>query len=208
MPAEETIKEFVARICYKIDEPSERRFMQGIEGAVVKANLLADALEGMARVAAEKVSQVAATFEQLGYMSARVGASVQHIRAFEFAVSQLGGTAAGAQGSLENFGKFLRITPGARTFIEQTLGVQTQINGVARDSADIMADIGKRLAEMSTTVAGRGIGQRFAEMFQIDDKTLLAIEQFGRFDKFFQEQLERDRASGSWPRRRRDSAEV
>ncbi len=196
MPDQETMKEFLVRIGYKVDEPSQRRFFAGIEGATLKANLLAEALEGMARVAAEKVSQVAATFEQLGYMSARVGSSVQHIRAFEFAVSQLGGTAAGAQGSLENFGKFLRITPGARTFIEQTLGVQTQINGVARDSADVMADIGKRLAEMSTTAAGRGIGQRFAEMFQIDDKTLLAIEQFGRFDKFFQEQLERDKAAG------------
>jgi hypothetical protein len=59
--AAETIKDFLVSVGFKIDEPSERRFSASLVGAVTQATLLANALEGMARVAAAKVNEVAAS---------------------------------------------------------------------------------------------------------------------------------------------------
>ncbi len=194
--AQETIKEFIAKIGFSVDKSSERRFMQGIEGAVVKANLLATALEEMARVAVQKVGEVADTFEKLGYEASRAGTSAQHIRAFEFAVSQLGGTAAAAGASVQNFGRLMRLTDNQYGFIEGTLGIATKVNGVARDNIDVMNDIAVKLAEMSNTPLGRSLAEQFRQRFQIDEPTLLAMEKTAQFQKLYQDQLARDVAAG------------
>jgi hypothetical protein len=194
MPAE-TLREFVARIGYQIDEPSERRFLDGMTSAVVKANLLGTALEDVARIAADKVGEIGAQFEKTAYMAARVGASSNNIRAFGYAVSQLGGSADEASASLEGFGKFLRLTPAARDFIEKTLGVRTQINGVARDSALVLKDVGAELTRRPAYIS-----EQFRQMFgMVSERTLFAVEQQQKFDQFFKEKQDSQAAAGIGP---------
>ena len=193
--ATETIREFVAKIGYQVDEPSERRFLGGMTEAVVKANLLSGAIEELARTVADKVSEVGARFEQTAYMAARVGASSNNIRAFGYAVSQLGGTADEASASLEGFGKFLRLTPAARDFIEKTLGVRTQINGVARDSALVLKDVGAELARRPAYIS-----EQFRQMFgMVSERTLFAVEQQQKFDQFFKEKQDSQAAAEIGP---------
>jgi hypothetical protein len=183
--ADSTIREFLVGLGFKIDEAGERRFISAIEGATLRANLLADAIENMAKIVVEKVGAVAANFEQLYYQSARVGASAQSIKAFEYAVSQLGGTMEGANSTLESFGRFLRNTPGALSWVSGQLHVQTKdIRGVARDNADILIDIGQRLSHMPPYMA-----ERYRQMLGVDEKTLFAIEQGGEAKKRYTESL-------------------
>jgi hypothetical protein len=101
--ASETIKEFAVRLGFNIDDASERKFTGSLVGAVASANLLASALEKMAGVVATKVAEVSDQLEQLGYMSARVGTSAVHIRAFGQAFEQAGGSIEQGMGVLEKF---------------------------------------------------------------------------------------------------------
>jgi hypothetical protein len=100
----DTIREFLVGIGFKVDQSSERQFTSAMEGAVLKANLLATAIEDMAKTVAGKVGEVAQHFEQLFYQSSRVGASVAGIQAFEFAFKQLGSSVGDADAALESFG--------------------------------------------------------------------------------------------------------
>jgi hypothetical protein len=193
--AEETIREFVAKIGYDVDEPSERRFLGGMTEAVVKANLLSGAVEELARTVAGKVGEIGEQFEKTAYMAARVGTSSNNIRAFQYAVSQLGGSADAAGASLEGFGKFLRLTPAARDFIENTLHIKTAINGVAVDSATLLKNIGAELPKQPAYIA-----EQFRGMFKVvDEQTLFAIENAQKFDQFFKEKQDSQAAAGIGP---------
>lgn len=188
----DTIREFLVGLGFKIDDSSERRFISSMEGAVLRANLLADAIENMAKIVVEKVGQVASQFEQLYYQSSRVGASAQAIRAFEYAVSQLGGTAEGANSSLESFGRFLRNTPGALSWVAGQLHVQTKdIRGAARENTEILLDIGERLSHMPPYLA-----DRYRQMLGIDEKTLFAIEHAPEAIRRYQESLKSQSGAG------------
>ena len=190
--ADSTIREFLVGLGFKIDDSSERRFISSMEGAVLRANLLADAIENMAKIVVEKVGQVASQFEQLYYQSSRVGASAQAIRAFEYAVSQLGGTAEGANSSLESFGRFLRNTPGALSWVAGQLHVQTKdIRGAARENTEILLDIGERLSHMPPYLA-----DRYRQMLGIDEKTLFAIEHAPEAIRRYQESLKSQSGAG------------
>ena len=159
---------------------------------MLRANLLADAIENMAKIVVEKVGQVASQFEQLYYQSSRVGASAQAIRAFEYAVSQLGGTAEGANSSLESFGRFLRNTPGALSWVAGQLHVQTKdIRGAARENTEILLDIGERLSHMPPYLA-----DRYRQMLGIDEKTLFAIEHAPEAIRRYQESLKSQSGAG------------
>jgi hypothetical protein len=101
----------------KVDESCQERIVSAIEGATLRAKLLGDAFEAMAVRVVKAVSDVADGFERLYYQAQRVGASATPIRAFEYAVSQLGGTVQGASSSMEEFGKQVRLKPGFETLV-------------------------------------------------------------------------------------------
>jgi len=187
----ETLREFVASLGFQVDEAGQRQFTQALEGATLRAKLLGDALESMARTIASSVADVASNFEQLFYSSQRVGSSVESIRAFQYAVGQLGGTAEGANSSLEAFGRNLRVNPGMETFLQKSFGVQTSINGIARDNAQVLLDVGDKLAHMPKYLA-----ERYREMLGIDDPTLLAIERGAQIHERYNESLKSQGAAG------------
>ena len=121
----DTIRDFLVGLGFKVDESAWARFQSTIETATLKAALLSDAIEAAARSIATAVGRIAGGFENLFYASSRLGASVESIRAFGYAVSQMGGTVAGAQSSLKAFGDWMRQTPGAEQFLRD-LGVATR----------------------------------------------------------------------------------
>jgi hypothetical protein len=196
----DTIREFVASLGFQLDETSQRKFTDALTGATLQAKLLGDALEATARTVVDKVGEVAAEFENLYYATQRTGASVQSIRAFEYAVSQLGGTAAAAGSALEQFGRHLRVDPGFRQWVTQALGVQTQINGVARDNAEVLLDIGQRLNAMPKYLA-----DRYKEILGVDEPTLLAIEKATEVRKRCTQSLQSQGNAGLGPQAAKDA---
>jgi hypothetical protein len=71
----DTIREFVASISFKTDESGQRNFVGALESATLRAKLLGDAIESMARTVVDKVGQVATQFEALFYQSQRAADS-------------------------------------------------------------------------------------------------------------------------------------
>jgi len=165
----ETIREFLVSLGYTVDGNSERKFKESMRGAVVQAQLLADAIEGMARIVVEGVQKVARSFDSLYWSSQRTGASVQNIRALSYAVSQLGGSYEGTRAAIEAFGQHLRSNPGYASML-RSLGISTTENGKMRDQVDILRDLGKVLSQKSYPIA-----LQYGGALGLDENTLRAL---------------------------------
>ncbi len=192
----DTIREFLVSLGFRLDEASWSRFQSTVESATLKARLFGDALESVAKSVAGAVARVASDFEDLFYASSRLGASVESIRAFGYAVSQMGGTVAGAQSSLRSFGDWMRQTPGADAFLKG-FGVATKdAQGHAIDRGQILLSIGEKLAQMAKQgPAGQALATQYAGIFGIDQDTLLAIERQGTRGRY-NEAIASDQSAG------------
>ena len=164
----EVIREFLVNIGYA--EHGRKEFTAGLVDVTKGAVALGASIAAAALAVTAAVAVMAKEFDALYFASRRTQASVESIKAFSFAVSQLGGTVEGAQATLENLGRFMRSNPGNEGFI-QTLGVQTrQANGQLRDMGRITEDLGAKFKGMSYLQASS-----YASVLGIDEKTLLAL---------------------------------
>jgi hypothetical protein len=184
----DTIRELLIGLGFQVDDAQQRKFVSAIEGATLRAKLLGDAIEEMARAAVSAVGQVATQFEQLFYQSQRLGASASSIRAYEYAISQLGGTVEGANSSLDDFGAFLRNTPGAAGAISRSLGIPLKD---AADHAKFLLEAQQRLAGMNPAVA-----DRYRDAYHLGDPATLFAGERPEARGFYDPQLGRDSAAG------------
>ncbi|MEN6981107.1 lytic transglycosylase catalytic, partial [Escherichia coli] len=108
--------------------------------------------------------------DNLYWASQRTGATVQGIQSIGYAVSQVGGSADAARGSLESLARFIRNNPGAEGFLNR-LGVQTRdASGNMRDMAAIFTGVGQKLSGMPYYRSNQ-----YAQMLGIDENTLMAM---------------------------------
>ena len=182
----DTIREFLVGLGFKTDEASLGRFTRAIEGATLRAKLLGDAIEGMATSAYESVTKTADNFERLYWQSQRLATSVSSIRAFSYAVSQLGGDAAQANSSLEGFGNFLKYHPGTRSLIGGRVGHSIE----GEDAGKVLDEVGSYLRTLSKPQQ-----KLQATQMHLDDLTYNAVINPG-FHKWYSEELDRGNAAG------------
>ena len=166
------LRDFLVRLGFKIDAASQSRFTAGVAAATkAVARLGAVAIATAATVAAATAKMTGA-LDDLYYASRRTGASANNIKAFGYAVSQMGGDADSAAASLEAFARNLRSSPGYFGMLEK-LGVQAKdAGGNLRDTVDVLGDVGKRLAAMPYYQANA-----YAQALGIDERTLMAMRE-------------------------------
>jgi hypothetical protein len=134
----DVIKEFLVSLSFSKDEAGFHRTMESVEGLTKKMVVLGGAIEAAAIASVAAIHRIAMGMEAVGYASSRIGASVSGIKEFQFAISQLGGTAAGAMSSLEHFSRFLRETPGGEAWL-RNFGIQTRdAKGQLRDRKELL----------------------------------------------------------------------
>ena len=144
----EIIREFLVSVGVEVDEGGMARFGRTVESATKIVAALGAAVAAAATATAAAVVKISDQFDDLYYASQRLRASVTNIKAFEYGVSQMGGTAQDARASLEGLREFMRANPGGEGFI-QSLGVGTRdSNGALRDTTDIMRDLGDQFRTM------------------------------------------------------------
>jgi hypothetical protein len=111
----ETIQDFLGSLGFNIDESQQNRFTdaltksrqvieqlgKGITGAMQQLANMATVAMGTAIGIGAALTKSGEDFASLGNAAARIGTAPQHIRAFEYAVQQLGGTAAEARRHLK-----------------------------------------------------------------------------------------------------------
>jgi len=189
--AKETIREFVAGMGFELNEADQRRFYEAIEGATLRARLLGDALELMAKAAVGKVGEVATQFEALYNQAQRLGTTGPSIRAFDYAVRQVHGSVEGANAALESFGEFLKnLPPQAAENLAKQLKIPIEDT---KDRAKFLLDIYERLSHMPAYLANQ-----FRETYHLggwsDFQQILSDPQ-GAI-KAFEEEKKRQNAAG------------
>lgn len=140
------IKEYL--IALGFSDTGSDKFLKGLKTIEKGVVSLAAAATAMVATVEAAVTEVSDQFEDLYYAAQRIGATVENIQAFSFALGQVGGSARGARAALESMGEFFRSNPGAERFIG-SLGIQTRdANNQLRDMTDIMQDLGRSLRAM------------------------------------------------------------
>jgi hypothetical protein len=188
------IREFLVQLGFSLDSTSQKKFTDGIS--------LADkAVLGITASLAGFTAALLATtngMERLYFASQRTQASVAGIKSFQYAITNLGGSAEDALGSIEGIAKFIRSNPGGEGFIG-ALGVGTRNSaGQLRDTVDILSDLGKQFAAMPYYQASKR-----ASLLGIDEKTLQAlIKGVGQFSDEYRKMsqdigFDSDKAAGT-----------
>jgi hypothetical protein len=166
------IKEFLISLGFKVDKSSQKDFDKGVKGVTATTIALGIEVAKAAEAVAKAVVKMATDLDQLYFASRRVNSAAENVKAFGFAMEQLGGTAQGAQSALEGIASFMRSNPGGERFI-QGMGVATRdTNGQLRDTEAIAEGLGKKFAAMPFYMA-----KVRAQLLGIDERTLLALIQ-------------------------------
>lgn len=169
------VRDFMVALGFKTDNSGLNQMQGAMNGLELKATALKGALLALATGAVVAVRQTAGELDKLYYSSQRIGASVTNINAYGNAISQLGGSAEGAIGSLESLAEKMRNSPGYESQIK-SLGVDTRnANGEMRDRVEMMKDLSGVLSKMPAYQANA-----YASSLGIDQNTLLAMRD-GKF---------------------------
>lgn len=166
----ETIKDFLVSLGFSVDDAGAKKFGSVLAGTTANVIKMGLAVEGAALSVVAFTAKIASGLDNLYWASQRTGATVQGIQSIGYAVSQVGGSADAARGSLESLARFIRNSPGAEGFLNR-LGVQTRdASGNMRDMAAIFTGVGQKLSGMPYYRANQ-----YAQMLGIDENTLMAM---------------------------------
>lgn len=175
MAEEGVIRNFMVALGFKTDNTGLGQMQDAMGRVELKSASLKVALLSLATGAVIAVRQTASELDKLYFSSQRIGASATNITAFGNAISQMGGNAESAIGTLESLAEKMRNSPGYEGMIN-SLGVNTkQSNGEMRDRVDVMKDLSGVLAQMPAYQANA-----YANSLGIDQNTLLAMRD-GKF---------------------------
>lgn len=184
------IREFLVALGFKVDEKGLKNFNAGVEQATKGVVRLVSTIQGAALSIGAGVSAFASKLERLYFVSQRTGAAATGLKAFEYAARNLGVSSDAAFGTVENLARFLRNNPAGEGYLA-TIGVQTRdANGELRDTVDILADLGKELAQKPTWLASQ-----YGQILGIDENLLLAMRN-GDFGKFMQQYRQMSKTNG------------
>lgn len=169
------IRDFLVALGFQTDNAGLAKMQGAMAGVELKAKALNFALMSLATGAVIAVRQTASELDKLYFSSQRIGASATNITAFGNAISQMGGNAESALGTLEGLAEKMRNSPGYEGMLNG-LGVSTkEANGDMRDRVEVMKDLSGVLSQMPAYQANA-----YAQSLGIDQNTLLAMRD-GKF---------------------------
>ena len=174
---ENVLQDFLVRLGFKIDDAAQKKMHTALETLQKRAAEATIALERMAVALATSVvakevftglERMARGFEDLAYSAKRTGSSAGDVRAFAYAVSQLGGTAQGAMQSMEGLARRVRENPGYAAYLKN-LGVSDP-----RNTERSMEELGRKFADLQKRGEYFRAAQ-YANDLGFDEQTLQAM---------------------------------
>ena len=172
MAQQETIKDFLVQLGFKVDEKGLKTFTTKIDDATAAVTKFAGVITGIAVTAGVAITAFSSNLEDLYFAAQRTGNSATSLKSFEFAARNLGVSANESRSAVEGLASFLRRTPGGASWLEG-LGIKTKdANGNLLETTQILQNLGARY---------RGLpffqGQQVANVIGgISDPMLLALE--------------------------------
>jgi hypothetical protein len=89
------IKEFLISLGFKVDKSSQKDFDKGVKGVTATTIALGIEVAKAAEAVAKAVVKMATDLDQLYFASRRVNSAAENVKAFGFAMEQLGGDRSG-----------------------------------------------------------------------------------------------------------------
>ena len=146
------LMDFLVSLGFKVDEVSARKMVDTVQRVNKDIAALAVGVEAATVGVIAGLGKMAQGFETLFYASKRTGSSVQELKAFGYAVSQLGGNADEAVASLEGLAVKLKSNekgmPAFLASITKLTGVKIDPNAGA---AKVLTQVGEALSHMDNT---------------------------------------------------------
>jgi hypothetical protein len=168
MANQEVLREFLISLGFQTDRSGQERFIRAVTdvtGVLTRFAIVSSAAAAAVGAMAVNMSR---SLEGLYYSSQRVGSSVDSIRAFSFAVGQMGGNSDEARASIENLARVMRDNPGMRGFVASIVGPSVNTH----DAVATMRALGQRFRGMEPHVA-----RAYSGILGIDENTLRTIMQ-------------------------------
>lgn len=170
MAQSSVMREFLVALGFKVDAAGESKFKNAADSANKSISELGKSLSAASIGVATLLTVSAAKLDSMAVASQRTGASVGNLKAFQYAVEQLGGTADGALQSIDGLRQKMRESPGYESALK-SLGIDTRDgNGKLKDTVEIASQLSKVLSGMSESRA-----MRESSLLGIDRNTMLAM---------------------------------
>ncbi len=184
----EVLQEYLVALGWKNDEASQKKIVAALDTMSMKVDSVASAIESLTSRVVGATRRMADSFGELYYASQRTNVSAGYIKAFSYAVSQMGGSADAAAGSIERFSERLRSSPGNGGYwaMLRSMGV------TARDTEGALRQLGAAFRRLPYYRA-----KQYAESLGIDEDTMRAM--IRNVDQFTARYAEKMRAVGLDP---------
>lgn len=150
----DTIKEFLVKLGFKVDDQSYKKFTDGVSNATKEVTALGVRATGAAAAVAAAVSEIAEQYNDLYFAAIRTGSSVSALKAFEYGSKAIGISAEQAAGSLESFNVAMLSNPGKVALLNM-LGIES----AGRETKDVYNDLIGVLGKMPRYLAYQFGGQ-------------------------------------------------
>lgn len=172
MAQQETIKDFLVQLGFKVDDKGLKNFTTSIDNATSAVTKLATTITGIAVTAGVAITAFSSNLEELYFAAQRTGNSATSLKSFEFAARNLGVSANESRAAVEGLASFLRRTPGGVSWLEG-LGIKaTDSNGKLLETTQILQNLGARYRNLPFFQ-----GQQVANVIGgISDPMLMALE--------------------------------
>lgn len=186
--ASEVLQAYLLTLGWQTDEAAQKKMVASLDQVQERVTGLMSAIEQMTQRMVLASRRAADSLADLYWASQKTSVSAGYIRAFSFAVSQMGGSMAGASASIERFAEKLRSSPngGGYWAMLKTMGV------TAKDAEGALKQLGQAFAKMPYYRA-----KLFAENLGIDEDTMRAM--IRGVDKFADRYYEKMRQVGLDP---------
>lgn len=184
-----TIKEYLVKLGFKVDENSLARFGQGLAKTAQGAAEAGSVVAATAATIQTAVVKVARQYEDLFYASQRTFSTVQNLKGFAYGGTQIGIAYDQARSSVEAFAASTRNNPGLKGLLS-AFGIKD-------------GDPTKQITQLVDRLKGKFgeggyfVASRYAQMFGLDETTFRQmwtnIEQLKKSEEDHKERL---RAAG------------
>lgn len=192
----EVIKEFLVSLGFVVDKTGLRNFTGTLGSLGKTAAAVGGSITAVATAAEAMVQKFGTQFERLYYASQRTGATVQNIRALEFAAGQVGLTAEQVEGALESLALYVKRNPGGGLLA--ALGIKTEGNkNILDDTINALKKFPNYLQDIYAGQLGLDSQMLFQltanlEKFRESEQKSKFLDQLAGFDEKKVQQLTAD----------------
>lgn len=187
----ETIKEFLVRVGFKVDQESFNKFNQGLKTATKNVAKFGAVSLAAGAAVFKFTESVAKDFERIGLMSERIGVSAEEIQKLGFEASLTGSSVNAAESALQSINKAAgdaRLGIGsARIWFERLRVAVVDSNNHVRDSADILRDLGNSIKTLDRPTQISALQQLGVDQTLIRTLTSDVSDLSAEFDKVYKD---------------------